>query len=156
MVSKVETNPIFSDWSALEQLLRTAYAPMENRIAPPSSLATMTTLDIVEKCRSEDLFLARENGIPIACGFGKPNGSDYEIGKVAVSDTHRGQGYARAIMDAATLRAKALDLDALMLFARVELTENHATYTALGFKVVGDFTHPGFDQPTALRFRRAV
>lgn len=156
MVSKVETNPDFSDWTALEALLRAAYAPMEGRIDPPSFLTTMTIADIARKAQVEDLFLARDQSTPVACGFGTPVDGVYEVGKVAVAASHRKRGLARALMDAATLRARALGLDGLQLYARVELTENHATYRALGFTEHAPFSHPGFDRPTAIVFRRAL
>lgn len=156
MVSKIETNPDFADWPALEALLRAAYAPMEGRIDPPSFLVSMTLQDIATKAAAEDLFLARDKGLPVACGFGTAQGRQYEIGKVAVAATHRKQGLARAMMDAAATRARQLGLDGLQLYARVELYENHATYRALGFAEHGSFTHPGFPRPTALIFRRAV
>ncbi|WP_224814827.1 GNAT family N-acetyltransferase [Hasllibacter sp. MH4015] len=137
-------------------MLRAAYAPMEGRIDPPSFLTTMTRADIARKAQQEDLFLARADGVPIACGFGTPIDDVYEIGKVAVADTHRRQGLARALMDAAARRARALGLLTLQLYARVELAENHATYRALGFHLHGPFTHEGYDRPTAMIFRRAV
>ncbi|MEJ6394482.1 GNAT family N-acetyltransferase [Gymnodinialimonas sp. 2305UL16-5] len=152
----METNPEFDDWPALEALLRAAYAPMEGRIDPPSFLTTMTQADIAQKAADEDLFLAREGADPVACGFGRPEGRFYEIGKVAVADSHRRQGLARAMIEAAAARATALGLDGLQLYTRIELTENHATYRALGFTVTREFRHPGYDRPTALIFRRAL
>lgn len=155
-VSQIETNPDFDNWPAIEVLLRTAYAPMEGRIDPPSFLQTMTLADIAQKARDEDLFLARDGARPVACGFGTPMGRFYEVGKVAVAATHRGQGLARHLMDAAALRGRALGLDALQLYARVQLTENHAIYEALGFTRTGTFTHDGFAQPTAFIFQRPL
>ncbi|GAB5446200.1 GNAT family N-acetyltransferase [Gymnodinialimonas sp.] len=155
-VSKIETNPDFADWAALEALLRAAYAPMEGRIDPPSFLTTMTLADIAAKARDEDLFLARDQGQPVACGFGTARGRLYEVGKVAVAASHRKQGLARMLMEAAATRARDRGLEALQLYARVQLVENHATYLALGFKQTGTFTHPGFTQPTALVFQRPL
>jgi hypothetical protein len=40
--------------------------------------------------------------------------------------------------------------------ARVELTETHATFRALGFTETGRTAHPGFDRPTSITFRRPV
>ncbi|MEJ6388669.1 GNAT family N-acetyltransferase [Gymnodinialimonas ulvae] len=156
MVSKIETNPAFTDWPALDALLRAAYAPMEGRIDPPSFLTTMTLQDIAEKAMAEDLFLAREGVSPVACGFGRPEGRYYEIDKVAVAATHRKQGLARTMMEAAAVRAQHLGCAGLQLYARVELIENHVTYRALGFTEHATFAHRGFDRPTAMIFRRAV
>lgn len=155
-VSVIETNPGFSDWSALEALLRESYAPMETRIDPPSFLTTMTQADIAQKARDEDLLLARDGARPVACGFGTPMNGFYEVGKVAVAASHRKRGLAGAMMDAASARAQALGLRGLQLYARVELIENHVIYRALGFTQTATFTHPGFDHPTALIFQRLL
>ncbi|WP_168193114.1 GNAT family N-acetyltransferase [Rhodophyticola sp. CCM32] len=155
-VYNVQTNPDLSDWAALELLLRQAYAPMEGRIDPPSFLTGMTRDDIARKAAEEDLFLIREQTRPVACGFGHQDGTFYEIGKLAVAATHRRRGLARHMMDAATTRARTLGLAGLQLYARIELVENHATYRALGFQQVAEFSHPGFTHPTALIFRRAL
>lgn len=156
IVSRIETNPDFEDWRALEGLLRAAYAPMEGRIDPPSFLTQMTVSDIARKARSEDLYLAREGQHPVACGFGIAREGVYEIGKIAVAAAYRRQGYARAVLNAAAVRARQLGLPALQLYARVELVENHATYIKLGFQQHGLFTHHGFAHPTAIIFRRAL
>lgn len=155
-VLQIETNPSFDHWPALESLLRAAYSPMEGRIDPPSSFVSMTQADLAQKARDEDLYLAQDGGQVVACGFGTPKGRHYEVGKVAVAASHRGHGLARALMDAASARAARLGLDGLQLYARVQLTENHAIYTALGFTQTGTFTHPGFDQPTAFIFQRPL
>ncbi len=129
---------------------------MANRIDPPSSLTSMSVADVAAKAKAEDLFLFRENGQVLACGFGHAEADIYEIGKLAVAASQRGKGLGRALVDAAAAHAQSQGFDALQLYARVQLTENHAIYRAMGFEVVGDFTHPGYDRPTALIFRRSV
>ena len=52
--------------------------------------------------------------------------------------------------------AVALHLPVLELQTRVELTENHATFRALGFVEVARTAHPGYDRPTSITFRRPV
>jgi len=89
-----QLNPPFSDWRALEKLLRDAYAPMTGRIDPPSFLNDMTLQDIIQRAQSDDLFLASDNGAPIACGFGVRQANVYELGKVAVASTHRHMGFS--------------------------------------------------------------
>jgi hypothetical protein len=49
----------------------------------------------------------------------------------------------------------ALGLDHLELQTRVELTENHATFRAMGFVETGRTAHPGYDR-TSITFRRAL
>ena len=56
----------------------------------------------------------------------------------------------------AETRARARGLGALELNTRVELTENHATFHALGFERIAETAHPGFDRPTSVLMRKAL
>ena len=66
----------------------------------------------------------------------------------------RGTGLARRMIDHAMTRARALGRVAVILETRVELTENHATFVALGFRETGRKAHAGYDRPTSIGFRR--
>lgn len=157
LVSTVETNPDdFADWVALHALLNRAFADMVGRIDPPSSLTTMGVADVAAKAREEDLYLIRDGARPVGCAFGHTEGAFYEVGKMAVAATQRKRGLARRLIDTAAEHARSKGFSALQLYARVELLENHAVYCAMGFEVAERFTHPGFERPTALIFRRAI
>ena len=155
--SNIETNPIgFDQVSEVHDLLRAAFASMAGRIAPPSSLTTMTQADVAAKIASEDFFVIQSDGRPIACVFGHSETGAYEVGKLAVAHSHLRQGLARALIDHAGAHAKSLGHTTLQLYARVELTENHAVYRALGFTQTATFTHDGFAKPTAFIFQRPL
>jgi len=91
--------PNFSDWPALLALLQAAFADMDGRIDPPSSLARL---------------------------------------------------------DVDALRARDHGRTALELQTRIELTENHATFAALGFAKVAETAHPGYTRATSITLRRRV
>ena len=156
MVSKVETNPTAVDHAALYALLTEAFAYMADRIAPPSSLTRMTLEDVIQKTEAEDVFVITEHQRPIACLFGTPADDAYYIGKLAVADHARGQGHARALIDAAERRALALGYNCLELQSRVELVENHATFARMGFVKTGETAHSGYTRPTSFTFRRPL
>jgi predicted GNAT superfamily acetyltransferase len=78
------------------------------------------------------------------------------VGKLAVEATIRRRGVARRIMEAAEALARASARPFVELETRIELTENHATFAALGFAKVGESAHPGFDRPTSIRMRKPV
>jgi hypothetical protein len=42
------------------------------------------------------------------------------------------------------------------LQTRVELVENHAAFSRMGFAKTGESAHPGYDRPTSITMRRAV
>ena len=154
-VASVETNPTdFEDYAALHALLTDAFAYMEGRIDPPSSLAALTVSGLRGKAAEEDLFLLRHAGAPIGCLFGAIRGEAYYIGKLAVAQSHRNFGLARALIAAAEAQARLKGCRALELQTRVELAENQATFAALGFVQAGATAHPGYARPTSLTFRR--
>jgi ribosomal protein S18 acetylase RimI-like enzyme len=93
---------------------------------------------------------------PVACVFLTVKPQALYLGKLAVAATHRRQGLARALLALAETRARALRLPALELQTRVELTENHATFRALGFEEVTRTAHPGYPRPTSITFRRIL
>ncbi|UWQ97372.1 GNAT family N-acetyltransferase [Rhodobacteraceae bacterium M385] len=141
---------------AVYDLLNACFAPMAARIDPPSSLTSMSLADVAQKMADEDFFCICNEAQPVACLFGHAEGAAYEVGKIAVDPSQRKQGLARALVDAAAAHAHAKGFATLQLYARVQLVENHAVYTAMGFTQSGTFTHPGFDAPTALIFQRAL
>jgi ribosomal protein S18 acetylase RimI-like enzyme len=142
------------DWSAILSLIRTEFAYMEPRIDPPSSMHALTADTIADQARTGEVWAIGTP--PVACVFLTPKPQAVYIGKLAVDRLHRGQGLARALIDLAETRARALHLPALELQTRVELTENHAAFRALGFHETARTAHPGYDRPTSITFRRPV
>ncbi len=156
MVSELETNPDDLDLPALHLLLQQAFAYMADRIDPPSSLTRMTLDDIAAKVRSEDLYLFRDGSRLVACLFGTAKSDVYYVGKLAVADSHRGQGLAKALIEAAAAHATSKGHLALELESRVELIENHAVFVAMGFERTGETAHPGYTRATSYTFRRPL
>lgn len=148
---EVQINPPdFDDWPALWRLLDAAFAPMDGRIDPPSSFRTLTPEALCRKARRETLLLIREGRAPIACGFAAPHPQGLYLGKLAVDAAHRRRGHLRALIEAAC----ALTPGALIVQTRIELTENHATFRALGFRQIAATAHPGYSRPTSLTLMR--
>ena len=142
------------DWSALLDLIRAAFAYMEGRIDPPSSMHALTVEKITRQAESGEVWAI--GAPPVACVFLTPKPDALYVGKLAVAAIQRGMGHARALIDLAETRALALNLPALELETRVELTENHAIFRAMGFTETGRSAHAGFDRPTSITFRRRV
>jgi GNAT superfamily N-acetyltransferase len=146
----------FSDWPALLTLLREAFAFMEGRIDPPSSLDHMSAADLQAKAGQETLILAREREVLLGCAFAAQRADCLYVGKVAVAAAARRRGVARALFDAAEMLARQQRRDWLELQTRVELLENHATFAALGFHKVAETAHPGYARPTSITLRKPV
>ena len=144
------------DMGPVHALLTVAFASMEGRIDPPSSLHLMGPDDLaVEAARAELWVIDGAEG-PLACVILTPRADTLYLGKLAVTHTARGQGLARQMVELAVARAKTLGLPTVSLQTRMELVENHAAFTALGFEMTGATAHPGYDRPTSLSFQMSV
>jgi len=144
------------DWPALLALIQTEFAYMEGRIDPPSSMGLLTAGTIAAQAGSGEVWVIEHHGLPVACVFLTPRTDALYIGKLAVTARHRGKNLARTLVDQAENRARALNLAYLELQTRVELTENHAVFTRLGFAKIAETAHSGYDRPTSITMRRAV
>jgi GNAT superfamily N-acetyltransferase len=142
------------DWAALLALIRAAFAGMEGRIDPPSSMHALTEAAIAEQAAMGEVWAI--GGPPMACVFLTRKPGRLYIGKLAVAGTMRGRGLARVLVGVAEARARAAGLPLLELQTRVELVENHAAFAAMGFVKVAETAHPGFARPTSFTFQRAV
>ena len=137
-------------WDSLLTLIRRAFAGMEGRIDPPSSMHALTPATIAAQAATAEVWAI---GSPaIACVFLTPQPGALYLHKLAVDPAYHHNGHARALVGMAATRAAALGLPALTLSTRVELVENHATFRALGFTETARSAHPGFDRPTTLHF----
>lgn len=146
----------FSDWPGLLQLLHGAFAYMEGRIDPPSSLLRLTPATIAQKADDEELFLARDGDALVGCLFARPQGDAVYVGKLAVRGDRQGGGIGRRLMGAAERLARDSGLPYLELETRIELVENHAAFAAMGFVKTAETSHQGYDRPTAITMRKRI
>jgi GNAT superfamily N-acetyltransferase len=146
----------FSAWPELLSLLRESFAYMDGRIEPPSSLTTMGIEEFKVKAAEEVLIVAHAGQQLIGCAFADLREDCVYVGKVAVAPSARSKGVARSLFEAADELARRHGKRFLELQTRVELTENHATFGALGFRKVAETAHPGYTRPTSITMRRSV
>jgi N-acetylglutamate synthase-like GNAT family acetyltransferase len=142
------------DFGPVLALIRAAFAFMEGRIDPPSSMLRLTKAALAGQAREAEIWVTEEAGGPVACMVLTARADDLYLGKVAVAATHRHQGIARQLTEHAMKRARALGKAAVTLQTRVELTENHVAFEAMGFRKVGETAHEGFARPTSYTYRR--
>ena len=146
----------FSDWSELAHLLREAFKYMDGRIDPPSSLGAMGIADFIQKAQDETLIVAQINNQLIGCAFAEIRDDCVYLSKVAVRPAYRRQGVTRSLFEAADELATQMGKKFLELQTRIELTENHQAFGALGFIKVAETAHPGYSRTTSITMRRAV
>ncbi|MCR8724826.1 GNAT family N-acetyltransferase [Frigidibacter sp. ROC022] len=142
------------DLGSVLVLMQGAFAYMDGRVDPPSSIHRMTAETLSRHAAEGEIWAIGTP--PVAAFILTPGPDSLYIGKLAVATSARGKGLARRLTDLAEERARALNLPWLELQTRIELIDNHATFVALGFSVIGETAHPGYAQPTSLTFRRPV
>ncbi len=140
------------DWPAVLALIHRAFAYMEPRIDPPSSLHRLTPQGLARMARDGELWVL--GAPPMACMVLTPEPDALYLGKVAVDPPLQGRGTGRALVALAEDRARALAKPVLRLQARVELTELHAFYLRLGFTETARTAHPGYARPTSITFEK--
>lgn len=151
MTPRLVTDPAL--WPAILALLREAFAYMDGRIDPPSSLRDLTPDALTRQAEQGEIWVI---GAPVACVSLTPKPGALYVGKLAVAAGHRGKGLARRLIDQAEVRAREMRLPALELQTREELVENQAAFRAMGFQEVGRTAHKGFNRTTSITYRRAV
>ncbi|MDF2365881.1 GNAT family N-acetyltransferase [Sneathiella sp.] len=140
----------FHEWQALLTLLFDAFAYMETRIDPPSSLGHLNEETVVQKAAEETLLLAREEGKLIGCCFLKDMGEKIYLGKLAVNPKAQQSGIGLALVNAAIDLCRAEGKKLIELQSRVELTEVHDFFRRCGFRQTGTTAHKGYDRPTSI------
>ena len=146
----------FQDWPELLRLLQDCFAFMESRINPPSSLHTLGAAELRAKAAKETLLIDTDNTGLVGCAYAEVRPNCVYLGKVAVAPRARGQGLARRFVELAQDLARQHGRAVLELQVRIELTENQATFAALGFKSVAHTAHAGFARPTSVTMHKAV
>ena len=146
----------FNNWQALYDLLEAGFAPMEERIDPPSSFNALTPDLLREKAKIETLLVVFDIDTLVACAFIKQMLDAIYVGKIAVDVKYQKRGIGRNIMEMAAEFARERGKQWLELQIRIELIENHATFAALGFAKTGESAHEGFNRPTSITMRRRV
>ena len=148
--------PEFRDWEGLLKLLHAAFAYQNDRIDPPSSLHRLDAESIARKARDEHLFLAGEGGNLLGCIFARPQADSVYVGKFAVRPDRQGEGIGRRLMHAAEDFARDSSHAVLELETRIELTENHETFAAMGFVRTAEHAHAGYDRPTSITMKKPL
>src|SRR5262245_60211240 len=157
MAIQIARAPVgFSDWAKLLRLLQESFAFMDERIDPPSSVHRLTPASLAAKSREESLFLATDQDELVGCVFASWRGDALYLSKLAVRQDRQQRGIGRRLVNAVEQHARDSGVPYLELETRIELTENHATFAAMGFIKTAEHAHEGYDHPTFITMRKQL
>jgi len=153
-IERVENN--FEDWQSLLNLLQSAFEYQHARINPPSSLNRLTLDKIAEKSMSEILLLAYRRQELVGCVFLREQPHALYVGKLAVLPDAQGQGVGKKLLVFTQEIARQLAYSQLELQVRIELVENQAVFSAMGFVKSAETSHPGFNRATSITMQKQL
>jgi ribosomal protein S18 acetylase RimI-like enzyme len=143
-----------ADAEAVAAIIRAAFEEYRGRLDPPSGALAETADTVREKMRTAQAVLALAGEVPVGCVFFRPEEGRLYLFRLAVLPGRRGRGLGRALLAHAEERARELGLPRVRLGVRAALARQIAFYEGLGYRRVGDGTHPGYAGPTYLLLER--
>lgn len=93
---------------------------------------------------------------PVGCLRWEAAVDHLHVRRVAVLPDLQGRGIGRALMAWAEQEAVDRSLPAVTLGVRLALPRNLAFYNRLGYRIVSEHSHPGYDRPTWVEMRKMV
>jgi ribosomal protein S18 acetylase RimI-like enzyme len=146
----------FDQFEQVLMLLRDAFAYMDDRIDPPSSLHRIDLPALIEKSRTESLIVALSSAEPVGCVFASEQQTGIYLGKLAVGAGYRGRGVARRLIARVESLAVACGKPCVELETRVELVENQRFFKHLGYQKSEENSHAGYNRVTSFRYKKQL
>ena len=100
--------------------------------------------------------LARLAGVPVGCVLYEPLETALYLGRLAVVPAVRGRGIGGLLVAFVEQEAIAAGLPRITLGVRLQLPQNTAFYTKLGYTISGYGSHPGFAEPTYMTMEKRL
>jgi len=145
-----------ADAPALATLLHGAFAEQRGQIAPESAALSETSHSIAQRFADHTIAVAEQAGRLVGCVFYRPDGDELYLGRLATAPEYRGQGIAAGLVAHVEAHARARGAGAVTLGVRITLTRNRRFFEARGYRAVGIETHPGFAEPTSIRYVKTI
>ena len=153
-LSIVPLPPDFGSWEELLALILGSFRYMNGVIDPPSSALGLTAEGLKRKVTEETGFLAFRDDSIVGCVFLAEKDDHFYLGKLAIDPACQRRGIGRRLVAAAEGYVRTTAKPAIELQVRVELVNNQATFSGLGFRETGRTAHAGYDRPTSITMRK--
>ena len=147
---------VYQNFAEVLTLLQNAFEYMHGRIDPPSSLHRFDAEKLKLKAINETMFIAQDKELPVGCVFAQVKEDHVYLGKLAVRSDYRGRGLSRMLVSRVESLARQLGLLEVEIETRIELTENQALFEYFGYLRTAENSHPGYNRPTSVCYRKKV
>jgi ribosomal protein S18 acetylase RimI-like enzyme len=136
-------------------VIHAAFAVQSAATNPPSGALAETVASIADALQTGGAGIERDGRLVAVVLWQEKDGGLY-FGRLAVAPSHRGQGLARRLVDAAAAEARRRLLPRIHASVRLALADNRAFFARLGFTEGERSAHPGFAEPTSVAISRPV
>jgi ribosomal protein S18 acetylase RimI-like enzyme len=148
MSDRVLREPTEAEAPLLASLIRAAFAEYQGLFDPPSS-AHLETADVIwQKLQAARAVLALVGDTPAGCVFYEVQPDHAYLFRLAVLPAYRRRGLGQALIEYVEARARERGLRCVRLGVRVALPRQRASYERLGYHLIEERRHPGYEQPT--------
>ena len=139
----------------VHRLTQLAFAP-HAALDPPSGAGKETVERVRENLAAGGGAIAELDGEPVGCLRWFVDGRDLRVRRLAVVPSRQRRGIGRALMAWAEAEARRRGHGAVAVGVRVGLPGNLAFYRGLGYEVIGEHRHDGYERTTWLRLRKRL
>lgn len=139
---------VLAEIPLLCEVIHAAYAEYEGRLTPPSGAHDETVESLTAKLKCGAGAIAWDGDHAAGSVLFEPRQNALYLGRLAVPPPYRRRGIGALLVDYVEQQALARGFSQITLGVRLQLPENTAFYTKLGYHVVSYGSHPGFAEPT--------
>jgi predicted N-acetyltransferase YhbS len=140
----------------VHRLTQAAFAPY-GQLRPPSGAVAESVNQVATALAAGGGAVAERNGEAVGClRWHLRDDGDLYVGRVAVAPDEQGSGIGGALMAWAEAEARRQGCGGLSVGVRVALPANLAYFQRLGYVVMGEHSHDGFEHPTWLSLRKQL
>jgi GNAT superfamily N-acetyltransferase len=137
-----------SDIPTLASVIHAAYVEYEGRLTPPSGAHKETSGTLAAKLAHGEGAIAWQGDNAAGSVLYEPRGESMYLGRLAVPPQYRRRGIGTLLVNYVEEQARARGHKLITLGVRLQLPENTAFYTKLGYHIVSYGSHPGFTELT--------
>jgi predicted N-acetyltransferase YhbS len=145
-----------ADIPTVVDITRAAFSEYIGLLDPPSGVQKETVENVRENLASGHSVLAQLDGEVVGCVFYKPEPEYVYLGRLAVLPEFRQRGVGGALVAYVERRAHELDRARVRLGVRIALPQLRARYERLGYRVIEERRHEGYDEPTYVIMEKII